>query len=76
MRHLSLDKLNQVCYNQFTYVEREVVDNMKNTAKFKSGYDKHGKWRMFDKMIRTTTKKKPIVTEKGLVLWGKAKEEK
>lgn len=49
---------------------------MKNTAKFKRGYDKHGKWRMFDKMIRTTTKKKPIVTEKGLVLWGKAKEEK
>jgi hypothetical protein len=57
-------------------VEREVVDNMKNTAKFKSGYEKHGKWRMFDKMIRTTTKNKPIVTEKGLVLWGKAKEEK
>lgn len=49
---------------------------MKNTAKFKSGYEKHGKWRMFDKMIRTTIKNKPIVTEKGLVLWGKAKEEK
>lgn len=65
-----------MCYNQFTLCGKRGSSNMKNTAKFKSGYEKHGKWRMFDKMIRTTTKKKPIVTEKGLVLWGKAKEEK
>lgn len=49
---------------------------MKNTAKFKEGYGKHGKWRVFDNMIRNAKQSKPIVTEKGLVLWGKAKDDK
>ena len=49
---------------------------MKNKAKFKKGYEKHGRWRMFDNMLRNTKQSKPIVTEKGMVLWGKPKDEK
>ena len=45
---------------------------MKNTAPFKDEYYKQRKWQ---RLIAKTKQSKPIVTERGMVLWGKSKKD-
>ena len=44
---------------------------MKNTAPFKDEWFKARKW---SRLIAKTKKGKPVVTDKGMVLWGRSKD--